>query len=250
MPNELNDQVKTLLDNDDFRFEYQNTPDADCLILIFASAGLAFGGKPVNEFKKTLDNAQIKEPTSIGWIHDKRRSWFNTPSVALLENELLNLCAKYKNTVTLGESLGGCGAIHFGGIIQAKRILAFGPQFSMKKPFINFNTNLGPPTINNISIDNYAPDNARERTLVLFGADSWQDTIHAWFFQANEYNVKFVDGAHHNVARRLKDCDLLGKTLKSLVDFDSFNEEERFSETSQLLSKYLLSAPSNKGLSF
>lgn len=227
-----------------YRMQYfQNNSDTICVVS--ASTGLAFGGKPINEFYKTIEMSQ--QCISVIWIHDLTNSWCNSEDLELL-HELEKILSNYDNHIFLGESMGGSNSLYFCSKLgnSRSRILCFGPQYSIKQPFILFNTDCGPPSYRSIRHNNYAYPECSDKTLILFGADSWQDYIHSAFFAANGFPVYYIKRSMHNVARALKDQGLLIPLLQKSLDFSS---GESWQNSSLDILSVALSQPSEACLS-
>jgi hypothetical protein len=195
------------------------------LVFVFASAGSAFGGAPVKEFKNSIFSLENKD-FDICWIIDKKVKWFSSVNNIDLINALNSLAETYSPPIAIGESMGGSAALFFSRDIKLKRLLVLGPQFSMRKPFINFNAQLGPPDFRDIvTAQNYASTSSLINSFLFFGAESWQDFIHASFFKEFGYHVKFIRHAGHTVAHTLKSLNLLLPLLECATNSEVTNDE-------------------------
>ena len=219
------------------------------IIFIFASAGFAFGGAPIKEFKNSIFSLANND-FNICWVVDKKIKWYSSPDNENLISVLGRLLASHKFTVAMGESMGGSAALFFSQYISFTRLIILGAQFSMQQPFINFNTNLGPPNLSDYAIPkNYASSSSLNNSFLFFGADSWQDFIHASLFREFGYCVKFIRYAGHTVAHTLKSLNLLTSFLQCVTDVNIRNEDF-LDKCQEVLEENLLDKPSVKIFDF
>ena len=103
--------------------------------------------------------------------------------------------------------MGGSGAIvAHRELGQVERTLAMSPQYSILKPFIDFDRRYE-ATSRAIGRHRYvhfaeAPEPAR--CVTLFGNLEWRDYIHSTMFAGHGFDPVYLDGATHNVAAFLK----------------------------------------------
>jgi len=96
-------------------------------VISFAGVGLNLGGLPQEEFVRTLSGNQHDQ----FFIIDKLRSWYNATASEILE-QLYCRIEKFDKVYTLGNSMGGFGAIYFGRQLQkCSAAVAFGAQYSV-----------------------------------------------------------------------------------------------------------------------
>ena len=105
-------------------FKAGNTGSA---VLSFAGVGLGLDGLPHEEFVRTLEGYRHDQ----FFIIDKLRSWYNATADEILE-QLSPRLERHDAVYTLGNSMGGFGAIYFGRRLpRCRAVVAFGPQYSV-----------------------------------------------------------------------------------------------------------------------
>jgi hypothetical protein len=207
-------------------FEKPNR-EADTLVIVFASAGLAFGGAPVQEFRKTFEQVDPGFTYDVCWVFDTLGNWFGTMDRSPEFAPFIERVEQYSRCMTIGESKGGLGALQFRQFVSNwDRALALGPQYSVSSPFIAFDTALRlsreiPVEDISLAIPTRATPEELRRIAILFGADVWADFIHASFYRLAGYRPRFVSGAQHSVAARLKPLGLLPAMLTEFLAHES-----------------------------
>ena len=105
---------------------------ADRLVVAFAGLGKPFGAAPMAEFARS---AWRDGGHSVVFVSDRKGIWFTGPGVA----EMIVATIRQLHTrigapklITVGNSMGGYGAILFAGPLGAEAAIAFGPQFSIR----------------------------------------------------------------------------------------------------------------------
>ena len=228
--------------SDDYSISSCNSNSSNNLVIVFGSAGFSFMGTKVEEFFKTLSNLGNKD-FEIIWVNNTTTSWFNSTvndALALFISDLI--AKKYEKVFALGESMGGAAALYFSSILPIDIVLSFGPQYSVLKPFIEFNSDLGDMSHiqDKIKIPNYAFEEVSKKSLLIFGGDSWQDFIHACFYKENNFNPYFIKGSKHSVAYFLKQLDLLSPLIDLFIS-DSYSQLS----VDSLLEGFISDRPSN-----
>lgn len=116
-----------LLNEDDvLRVSRSGDPDADTVILCFTGLQQRMGGIGPEEF---VASAQLEGASAI-FVTDKTRSWFNKLGAERVV-ELLAPHVEGRRIHTLGNSMGGFGAIWITRYLPVSTTLAFAPQFSV-----------------------------------------------------------------------------------------------------------------------
>lgn len=96
-------------------------------VISFAGIGLELGELPHEEFAKTLSGNQHDQ----FFVIDKQRCWYNSSAQEIID-ELTPKIEEFDTVYTLGNSMGGFGAIYFGRhFSKCSAAVAFGAQYSV-----------------------------------------------------------------------------------------------------------------------
>jgi len=168
------------------------------------------------------------------WITDKRRSWGNNLKVEGVSNAIKSLIAE-REVFVIGNSMGGFLAVLFSSALNAKRVMAFVPQFSVspnivpsEKRWMNYRKEITKFIYEDLS--QCFSDNIDYALLMGSGDD---EEIHYQKFseishKPNMRLLKFTD-TNHNVALYLKELNVLNECIDiffsggSLEDFFARN---------------------------
>lgn len=128
------DGLRVLVDDDDLRVT-QRLGAPERHVVSFTGVGLGLGGLSVvqrEEFGRSLNGpGNGAGDFTTTFVIDKRRSWLNGIRDQTL-NILREVLRDARETVTLGNSMGGFAALYFAGLLPAcHRAVAFSPQFSV-----------------------------------------------------------------------------------------------------------------------
>jgi hypothetical protein len=119
------DSVRILYKDDKIEITHQ-PGDSGVAIISFSGIGMGLGGIQIEEFRKSLSGIS----NDIYFVKDKARHWYNSSfrQICDLLNEELS-CRGIDCAVTLGNSMGGFGAIIFAGELRECRCaIAFSAQ--------------------------------------------------------------------------------------------------------------------------
>lgn len=118
------------LQDKDYTVLYDFETDSEVLLIVFSGVGLGIG-VPYFEFLKTVEAFPIRKI----FVRDNRKSWYHGGIIGLGDTvddtikplkELIDKSgAKY--VMTLGNSMGGYGAILYGALLGVDEVLAFAP---------------------------------------------------------------------------------------------------------------------------
>ncbi|WP_162798611.1 hypothetical protein [Sulfitobacter sp. SK012] len=193
------------------------------LVVVLSGIGHGFAGMQHAEFAGTAsDGGQ----NTVMFVADRKRSWFSAdglvPKIADVVGEALHH-AGLNACYTLGNSMGGYGAIRLTMDMPVKASLAFSPQFSMDRsvinearwdqyrPFIDLSRHL--PLSRCIS-----PDTTH---YAVFGAGSPPEVRHRDLLpHAPNLNCLMLPGAGHNIVVRLKETGHLKPLVLAMLNED------------------------------
>ena len=107
------------------------------LIVSFTGVGREMGGIQTDEF---IGTASAKGKNTVLFVTDKKCTWFNSSDV--FANTLQTIFKiqdrmQPRQTVTLGNSMGGFGAMLFARLIGAQKSIAFSPQATIDPNLIH-----------------------------------------------------------------------------------------------------------------
>lgn len=119
-----------LIDDDELELSWLDGR-SDRLVVSFTGIGLK--DRPVQgiEFPRI---ASADGANKVAFVVDRKRSWYNTPGLIGRVVEAIRALAARKGVrriVTLGNSMGGYGAVLFANPLGAERAISFVPQFTM-----------------------------------------------------------------------------------------------------------------------
>jgi pimeloyl-ACP methyl ester carboxylesterase len=196
------------------------------LIIAFTGVGFALGGLQTREFARSL-RPQVGS-SDVCHVIDRTRSWYNSDTESVAE-ALRSVAADYEDVVTLGNSMGGFGAVYFAGLIpNCVRAIAFCPQFSVMPGVI------APPTTRHEqfleSISEWrartAVDHAQESVtyFVFYGSSDGIDARHAKRFAADgprSMQIVHLPMTGHRIAALLRNQVDLSQLLDQLLNADA-----------------------------
>ena len=190
-------------------------------VIAFAGVGYALGGIQVEEFRRSLDGAHF----DIYYVIDKERRWYNRCYDAVLAAINRSLAERrITETFTLGNSMGGFGAVLFAGALaECRRAIAFSPQSSVCPAIVPFEDRWREWTqhISHWGVPDAVPHMRRGLSYVLFfGAADTRDRRHVDRFAAGgagETLLCRIEESAHGVAAEIKRHGLLVPLLDALL---------------------------------
>lgn len=220
-PSAASSDLQVLLDDSALRIACRPAPqDTGAAIIAFAGVQGAFGGIPAEEFATSLQRTGT--PHHAWFVVDKTRGWYNQTSTrieAILARELAG-----RRIITLGNSMGGFGALLFGEKFGAATTLAICPQYSLDPALVPFESRwrefaAAVPYFRHPVCLTEQPSPATTR-LVLAGAAHDADMNHARLIQARlgpQDGVFALRDCGHDVAQVLKRSGALTALLDAIL---------------------------------
>jgi hypothetical protein len=213
------DLMHLLLDDERCRIVHE-AGDNGMAVVSFAGTGYALGGMQVEEFRKSLDGSSL----DIYYVIDKQRRWYNGTYAAVVStlNQSLRQ-RRVETTFTLGNSMGGFGAVVFAGALhRCVRAVAFSPQSSVCRSIAPFEDRWREwtETISEWQVPDAVPQMTSEISYVLFiGSVDERDRRHAArLVEAQGQTLLCVlDGCAHGVAAEIKRWGALVPLLGALL---------------------------------
>jgi pimeloyl-ACP methyl ester carboxylesterase len=201
--------------------------DCGTAVIAFAGIGLQLGGVPTAEFRRSLAGAQAEQGAAfIIHVVEKRRLWYNNGGLERALGLLTPLLQRLGivEAVTLGNSMGGLGAIVFcGRLAAARRAIAFCPQSSVHPRVVPFETRwrgLRRAIVQWDIRDAVSEVNPAKAYHLFHGTDDPIDARHAERFRlagAPGLHIHAVPGCGHNVAGALRHRRQLNGILHHLI---------------------------------
>lgn len=211
--------MEVYFENDDCRISYDRR-GADTTAFCFTGTGSSLGGIDTEdiqreEFRKSLSHARC----NCVHIIDKKRSWYAAPAIRdHLRRFLLEEHAAWNaaRTVSIGNSMGGTGALVFCELLKADVTLSFVPQSSVSPIRADFE-NRYDKYVRTMPKGGLFTDVVGVRTcgsvFVFFGSDDDIDLLHAERMMRAGYRLIIVQNCGHDAAAYLKRNGHLGAIL-------------------------------------
>lgn len=185
------------------------------LVIVFASAGAKRIGGYAQEYFGTLATLGV----SVVFVTDRLIRWYNYADTADVFARIAAIADDFENVGTVGESMGGSGAILFTRFFpRVNRVLAIAPQFSVADPFVRFDQRYvgSAERIEHFYFPTYSETPILECCQIIYGNTSWRDYIHASMFRAAGHSISYVEGGPHELSRHLK-SDTGGDNLLAIM---------------------------------
>ncbi len=200
--------------DDDLRITSTGNPAAPNLLLCFTGVRQKMGGIGAEEFVGTA----MRGGFSGIFVSDLRRSWFNGFAPERLQT-ILQDRTEGRRIVTLGNSMGGYGAIWATRHFRVDTAIAFAPQFSVHPDIVpgearwmEFRRNILRYRHTSLA-DHFLP---RTRYYTINGD---ADALHYQRFPIGE-NLEHVllPGSGHEPARIVKEQRALNDAIAACID--------------------------------
>jgi pimeloyl-ACP methyl ester carboxylesterase len=214
--------MQILYENNRYRIAYEKG-DSNKLIIAFTGVELKLGTSQKEEFQKTLSASS--EKNHVCYVIDKQRSWYNfiEDEIADKLNQLITKISASK-VITLGNSMGGYGAIIFAKRLKnCSSVIAFCPQYSVDPKITPFETRWAQyrDKLTEFSTQDVSSEISDKVTYnIFFGNKEKRDKKHRKLFvnlNLKNLNINVIDGASHSLAEYLKQQGRLLETVLSLV---------------------------------
>lgn len=103
------------------------------LIVVFTGVQAGFGGAPLDEF---AGSASRQGENNVLFVTDRRGTWYSAPGLWSRIVRLIRYLRKseaIEEIVTLGNSMGGYGALLLPQDLKVRRAIAFSPQLTLDR---------------------------------------------------------------------------------------------------------------------
>ena len=217
--------VELFYEDEFLKISYLDASNSNRCLIAFTGVGHAMGGVDVQREEFFSQHAL----GMVVWVTDKRRSWGNNLKVEAISSAIQNLIAK-REVFFVGNSMGGFLAILFSSILNAKRVMAFVPQFSVspnivpcERRWINYRSEIKKFVYEDLS----QSFNANTEYALLMGSGAYEEVHYQKFSKfsnrPNVHMLKFTD-VGHNVADYLKELNVLNECIDIFFRGDSLED--------------------------
>jgi pimeloyl-ACP methyl ester carboxylesterase len=193
--------------------------NTDVAIVSFSGIEHEFGGVPREEFVDTLAGNRHAH----FFVVDKQRSWYNATAPAILST-LGPRLRDFHKVVTIGNSMGGFGAIYFASRLpNCQTAIAFVPQFSVDPEIVPGETRwkehrarLSAWPVRHAMVE----ANGEAAFNIFFGGSDSHDQAHLALFKSHAtlgMSIFSLPDADHGVAKYLRQRNLLRPLLDAVI---------------------------------
>lgn len=204
---------KELFCDDDLRITRLGDTSAAGVFICFTGVKQALGGIGSEEF---VGSTAVPGHSAI-FVHDLQRSWYNRFSREKLIEILLPAVAG-KRVTTIGNSMGGFGAILISSIIPVQTVIAFAPQFSVHPEIVPYEKRWREFTseISHFRYASLAEAFANGANIYTINGDA--DEMH-WlqFPQRSNCEHVLLDESGHEPAQVIKSAGILSSLIRECM---------------------------------
>ncbi|WP_141521605.1 alpha/beta hydrolase [Novosphingobium sp. PC22D] len=209
----------TVFENAVLRVTALGDPDAPGVFVCFTGTLLAMGGIDAEEF---VGSTRLPGFSAL-FVSDLARSWYNAFAPETFTEAIADRIAG-KRVITLGNSMGGYGAIWASKYLPVETVIAFAPQFSMhpevmpgEKRWRNFRRKIG--QWRHRSMEDHFREDVRYYTI---NGDAPEDREHWTQFPsgANMEHLLVADTGHYPAAR-FKQAGILSEVIAQCTEGNS-----------------------------
>lgn len=191
------------------------------MVVVFTGVKAGFGGAPLDEF---AGSASDSGHNNVLFVTDRRATWFAAPGLWRRIVKLIRYLRKtegIEEVVTLGNSMGGYGALLLPHALRVRRAIAFSPQLTMDRALIDdtrwpdIQKRFGAPSVRNVG-ETFA--DTRTQYYLTAGGGCREDVEHLGFAPEISRVHRFVlPKGRHNIAGALKDAGILHEVIGALI---------------------------------
>jgi len=205
---------------DDSALRITSTPgDTDVAVVSFSGIEQALGGVPREEFVNTLAGSSNRE----FFVVDKERSWYNATAPVIVST-LAPRLRDFRKVVTIGNSMGGFGAVYFASRLpNCRTAIAFVPQFSIDPAIVPgetrwkvYRSRLSAWPVRHALLD----ANSEVDFHIFFGGNDRRDQAHRALYKnhaTRRTSIFSLPLAAHGVAKYLRQQHLLRPVLDAAI---------------------------------
>lgn len=213
--------IRTLLENDALRVRWLEGR-SDRMVVVFGGVQHNLGGVPMDEFTGSVSEAG---ETHVVFVNDLKCTWYSTPGLSeQIVETISNLVKSHSisDLRTVGNSMGGYGAVLFAGRLGVKRALAISPQVSMhpaaisEPRWMHFRPDFGDDLSEGLHVCLPPPPTD---VVFLFGKKDKGDQRQAALLPAasaapSNLHIFSVKGCGHDAVKQFKQAKLLRDIIR------------------------------------
>ncbi|WGH77144.1 alpha/beta fold hydrolase domain-containing protein [Jannaschia ovalis] len=191
------------------------------LVVVFTGIGAGFGDRRLDEFAASASDGGAN---NVLFVTDRAASWYAAPGLWDRIVDLIRATCEHEATtelVTLGNSMGGYGAMLAARDLPVARAIAFSPQVTMDRDLLadarwpDVAAKFGPLPIRSTA---ELVGQGETRFFVAVGGDCAPDRAHVDLLPAHPNLHRFVlPVAAHNLARSLKEAGQLSQIIAAII---------------------------------
>lgn len=157
--------------------------------------------------------------TAYHFMH-KHNLWYDFPEMTEALHLVKSEIAAGHSIITYGSSMGGYAAFRSSGLLQACKIIAFSPQYSVDSALVPWENRWSKATINCTHSMDRLPIN-HDAKIYLFYDPKTDDAKHAELISQYGTCQRIpMPFSGHFCISMLQQIDMLGKTLRHIIDGD------------------------------
>lgn len=191
------------------------------LVVVFTGRKAGFGGQPLDEF---AGSAAGGGENNVLFVTDRRASWYAAPGLWRQIVKLIRFLRRSESIaeiVTLGNSMGGYGALLLPRDLRVARAIAFSPQLTLDRDLVDdarwpdVAARFGPLPAGDLGATFAA---TRTQYYVTAGGACREDVAQLSRLPEMARVRRWVlPGGRHNLAADLKAADLLSPVIEALL---------------------------------
>ncbi|MCK0168548.1 hypothetical protein MWU52_13365 [Jannaschia sp. S6380] len=188
------------------------------LVVVFTGRKAGFGGQPPDEF---AGSASHGGENSVLFVTDRQASWYAAPG---LWRKIVRMVREVRASVgalevmTLGNSMGGYGALLLPRDLRVARAIAFSPQVTLDRGLLD---DARWPEIADEMPERCVADTfagTRTQYYLTAGAGCAEDVAHLALVPEGKRVHRWVlPRGRHNVAGALKEAGLLARVIDAIL---------------------------------
>ncbi|PWJ17502.1 hypothetical protein [Jannaschia seohaensis] len=212
----MGSRVETLLRDEELTLRWL-PGRAPRLVVAFTGMRAGFGGTPLDEF---AGSAGQGGENNVLFVTDRRATWYSATGLwARILGAVRHLVRerRVQETISLGTSMGGYGAMLLPRHVRVKRAIAFAPQVTLDRAVLDDDRwpRIARPVLRDLAAT--LPDTGAHYYLTA-GAGCAADVAHLDLLPEHKRVHRYVlPTGRHNVAGALKEAGLLGQVISAII---------------------------------
>ncbi len=212
--------IETVLKDDDLTLRWL-PGSARRMIVVFTGMQAGFGGTPLDEF---AGSASRGGENNVLFVTDRRATWYAAEGLWRRIVKLvryLRRTERIEEVVSLGNSMGGYGALLLPRDVRVARAIAFSPQVTMDRAVLDDRrwpdvTATYGALPERIVSDTFGA--TRTQYYLMASRDASEDAAHlALVPEGKRVHRWLLPGSRHNLAGGLKDAGLLPEVIDTII---------------------------------